>query len=123
MSYICTMSEQKSEYLHNNPVAAGIVYHQEDYVYSSAVDYAGKKSLLSVSRGGSIKFKNKACEVLKVKEFTKVNDCFQHERNAVIGLYRQTLLNIETYRLKFNGDYGHAEHPRARVPGSIKQLG
>jgi len=25
------------------------------------------------------------------------------------------LLKIETYRLKFNGDYGHAEHPRASV--------
>jgi len=42
-----SMSEQKLEYLHNNPVAAGIVYHQEDYVYSSAVDYAGGKGLLN----------------------------------------------------------------------------
>ena len=42
------MSEQKLEYLHDNPVAAGIVYHQEDYVYSSAVDYAGGKGLLNI---------------------------------------------------------------------------
>jgi len=38
-------------------------------------------------------FKSKACEVLKVKEFTKVNDCFQHERNEAIGHYRQTLIS------------------------------
>ena len=37
------------------------------------------------------KFENKACEVLKIKEFTGVNDCFQNERNAVLGLYSRTL--------------------------------
>lgn len=29
--------------------------------------------------------------ILKIKEFTWVNDCFQKERNEEIGLYRQTL--------------------------------
>ena len=33
-----------------------------------------------------------ACEVLKVKEFTYVNDWFQNERNEEIGHYRQTLI-------------------------------
>ncbi len=37
-------------------------------------------------------FKNKACEILKIKELTFVNDCFEYERNEVIGHYRQTLI-------------------------------
>ena len=31
--------------------------------------------------------KNKACEILKIKEFTFVNDCFQDEHNAIIGVF------------------------------------
>jgi putative transposase len=42
------MIDNKLNYLHNNPVAAGIVYRAEDYVYSSAIDYAGGKGLLDV---------------------------------------------------------------------------
>ncbi|MEO6831086.1 MAG: transposase [Chitinophagaceae bacterium] len=34
---------QKLNYIHNNPVTAGIVYQPEHYVYSSAMDYAGVK--------------------------------------------------------------------------------
>jgi putative transposase len=35
---------QKLDYVHNNPVAAGIVEKAEEYVYSSARDYYhGKK--------------------------------------------------------------------------------
>jgi REP element-mobilizing transposase RayT len=33
--------EQKIEYIHNNPVRAGIVSRPEDYLYSSARNYAG----------------------------------------------------------------------------------
>jgi hypothetical protein len=33
--------EQKIEYIHNNPVRAGIVERPEDYLYSSARNYAG----------------------------------------------------------------------------------
>ena len=52
-------------------------------------------SVLSIkSRVWNIKFDNKACEVLKIKEFTNVNDCFQNEHNAVSGLYRLTLFNL-----------------------------
>jgi len=36
-------------------------------------------------------FEFEACEVLKTKEFTIVNDCFQNEHNEKIGHYRQTL--------------------------------
>lgn len=39
---------QKLNYLHNNPVKAGIVFRPEQYVYSSAVDYAGGKGLLDI---------------------------------------------------------------------------
>ncbi|MEN8139526.1 MAG: hypothetical protein ABFR62_13975 [Bacteroidota bacterium] len=39
---------QKINYIHQNPVAEGLVFRAEDYVYSSAADYAGEKSLLDV---------------------------------------------------------------------------
>ena len=34
---------EKLNYIHNNPVRAGIVEKGEDYLYSSARDYAGIK--------------------------------------------------------------------------------
>ncbi len=42
------MMQQKMEYIHNNPVVAGIVERPEDYIYSSAKDYAGAKGLLNI---------------------------------------------------------------------------
>ena len=39
---------QKLNYIHNNPVRAGIVEEPEHYLYSSARDYAGVKGLLDV---------------------------------------------------------------------------
>lgn len=39
---------QKLEYLHANPVRAGYVDEPEDYIYSSARCYAGRKGLLDV---------------------------------------------------------------------------
>ncbi|HYV91932.1 MAG TPA: transposase, partial [Chitinophagales bacterium] len=42
------MIEQKVEYIHLNPVEAGIVFNAEDYLYSSAEDYAGGKGLLKI---------------------------------------------------------------------------
>lgn len=38
--------DQKIEYIHQNPVEEGLVFRAEDYVYSSAVDYAGEKGIL-----------------------------------------------------------------------------
>ena len=32
--------------IHNNPVEEGFVSRAEDYLYSSAADYAGKKGVL-----------------------------------------------------------------------------
>lgn len=40
--------DQKLDYLHNNPVAAGWVDEPEQYLYSSARDYAGIKGLLDI---------------------------------------------------------------------------
>ena len=40
--------DQKIEYIHNNPVKAGIVIRAEAFVYSSARDYAGDKGYLEI---------------------------------------------------------------------------
>ncbi|MFH0864672.1 MAG: hypothetical protein V1904_00650 [Bacteroidota bacterium] len=39
---------EKVNYIHNNPVRAGIVENPEDYLYSSARNYADMKGLLDV---------------------------------------------------------------------------
>ncbi len=44
-----TMWDQRVQYIHNNPVRAGIIENIEDYVYSSARFYYGKKCLLPLS--------------------------------------------------------------------------
>lgn len=38
--------DQKLNYMHNNPVQAGLVAEPEHYRYSSAVDYAGRKGIV-----------------------------------------------------------------------------
>lgn len=40
---------QKLDYIHANPVRAGIVLEAHEYLYSSAMDYAGKKGLVDVT--------------------------------------------------------------------------
>ncbi|MCD4679860.1 MAG: transposase [Bacteroidales bacterium] len=40
--------EQKLNYIHNNPVKKGIVEMPEDYLYSSARNYAGKDSHIDI---------------------------------------------------------------------------
>jgi len=40
--------DQKLNYLHENPVEEGLVFRAEDYLYSSAGDYAGEKGLLDI---------------------------------------------------------------------------
>lgn len=37
---------EKIDYVHNNPVEIGLVFRAEDYLYSSAADYAGGKGIL-----------------------------------------------------------------------------
>lgn len=39
---------EKLDYVHNNPVKAGIVESPEEYIYSSAKDYAGLKGLVKL---------------------------------------------------------------------------
>ena len=38
--------QEKINYVHQNPVEAGLVFRAEDYRYSSAIDYADEKGLL-----------------------------------------------------------------------------
>lgn len=38
--------KEKVNYIHQNPVEEGLVYKPEDYVYSSAIDYAGEIGLI-----------------------------------------------------------------------------
>ncbi|MBL7870603.1 MAG: transposase [Cyclobacteriaceae bacterium] len=40
---------QKMEYIHRNPVEAGVVENEEDYLYSSARDFFCKKGLVQLS--------------------------------------------------------------------------
>ncbi len=42
------MMEQRLTYLHNNPIEAGFVRLAEDYLYSSANDYAGVKGYIDI---------------------------------------------------------------------------
>ena len=44
--------KEKVDYLHNNPVRAGLVEKPEDYLYSSARWYAGLDCVLSISEIG-----------------------------------------------------------------------
>jgi hypothetical protein len=39
---------QKVNYLHHNPVRIGVMAQPEDWVYSSARDYAGGKGLIEL---------------------------------------------------------------------------
>lgn len=40
--------EEKVKYIHQNPVKAGFVFEPQEYIYSSAVNYAGRRGLLDV---------------------------------------------------------------------------
>ena len=40
--------DEKMNYIHNNPVKAELVANPEDYLYSSARDYAGEKGLVDI---------------------------------------------------------------------------
>ena len=43
-----TFMQQKLDYIHQNPVQAGLVDRAENWVYSSARDYAGNSGLLHI---------------------------------------------------------------------------
>ncbi len=42
------MIEQKTNYIHQNPVRTGIVENPEDYLYSSARNYAGLSAVIEI---------------------------------------------------------------------------
>ena len=48
LPYSSSFGKQKLDYIHNNPVNAGLVEKAEDYIYSSARDYAGGKGLIEI---------------------------------------------------------------------------
>jgi REP element-mobilizing transposase RayT len=48
MIYSPKFIEQKINYIHDNPVRNGIVENAEDYLYSSARNYAGLESMINV---------------------------------------------------------------------------
>ena len=43
-----SIMDQKLNYLHKNPVAAGFVSRPEDWIWSSARDYAGEQGILDI---------------------------------------------------------------------------
>jgi REP element-mobilizing transposase RayT len=55
--YTDAFVKEKLEYIHNNPVRAGIVEQPEHYIYSSAKNYAGEKGWLHIETL-SIKWKS-----------------------------------------------------------------
>jgi len=40
---------QKIDYIHNNPIRAGIVENAEHYIYSSAANYWGEKGIIDIT--------------------------------------------------------------------------
>ena len=46
--FTSAVTQQKLQYLHHNPVRAGIVEQPEDYLYSSARNYAGLRNRLEI---------------------------------------------------------------------------
>lgn len=40
---------EKVDYIHNNPIRNKVVSKPEAYMYSSAIDYTGQKSLLEIT--------------------------------------------------------------------------
>ncbi len=50
LAYSNKFIEQKINYIHNNPVKAGIVFNPEDYLYSSARNYADEDAVLEIEK-------------------------------------------------------------------------
>ena len=51
-------------------------------------------------------FAIEAFVVLKIKEFTVVNDCFQNKNNDDSGHYGQTLINYHKLKSQFRKNNG-----------------
>jgi hypothetical protein len=59
----------KLDYIHLNPVRAGIVSKTSDYIYSSATNYENDSGLLPIE-----KVENPVVDVLNLNNFTKYNE-------------------------------------------------
>ncbi len=49
--------------------------------------YNVSKKISDFQPGANKKLREQGLLQLKIKEFTNVNDCFQFERNAVVGVF------------------------------------
>jgi putative transposase len=47
--YSPEVTDQKLDYIHNNPVVSGFVLEPKDWKYSSAIDYSGGQGLLKLN--------------------------------------------------------------------------
>ena len=59
----------KLDYIHQNPVKAGIVKKPSDYLYSSASNYALDEGFIAIEMAD-----NPVVDVLNLKNFTKYNE-------------------------------------------------
>lgn len=66
--YTAKFMWSKLDYIHMNPVRAGIVERASDYIYSSASNYVDDKGLVEIE-----KMDNPIVDVLKSWSFTKYN--------------------------------------------------
>ncbi|MCE2963474.1 MAG: hypothetical protein ACK43K_14140, partial [Chitinophagales bacterium] len=47
--YSPEVTDQKIDYIHNNPVVSGFVLEPKDWKFSSAIDYSGGQGLLKLN--------------------------------------------------------------------------
>ncbi|TCN59940.1 transposase [Flavobacterium circumlabens] len=66
--YSNTFMWSKLDYIHLNPVRAGLVTKASDYIYSSASNYVNDRGLLAIEKAD-----NPVVDVLDSKSFTKYN--------------------------------------------------
>ena len=60
----------KLDYIHLNPVRAGIVSRASAYIYSSASNYIFDQGLIEITKAD-----NPVVDVLNLKNFVRYNDC------------------------------------------------
>ena len=90
--------DQRLEYIHNNPVEAGIVLSPEDYLYSSAINYAGLPEKLPRSDIDLMNIREFYNGSLKTATIKGTSDPAEHLRQ-LRGL--QGVINITTFDKPF----------------------
>jgi len=73
----------KLDYIHLNPIRAGIVERASDYIYSSATNYVGEESILKAV----VLVANPIIDVLKASSFTNhLNQLKKIENQSNFGI-------------------------------------